>query len=106
MRPRAGAADGAAHAFVTLMRAAGIPSRVVTGYHGGEWNPIGEYLIVRQADALIEGYRPGVIVAILGYAFWAVGELLGLEFFGCFILSSVGSIAGVWLGWRVAQHFK
>jgi hypothetical protein len=43
---------------------------------------------------------------ILGYAFWAVGELLGLEFFGCFLLSGVGSIAGVWLGWRVAQHFK
>lgn len=43
---------------------------------------------------------------ILGYGFWAVGELLGLEFFGCFILSSAGSIAGVWLGWRVAQHFK
>jgi len=43
---------------------------------------------------------------ILGYAFWAVGELLGLGFFGCFIVSSIGSVAGVWLGWKVAQHFK
>ena len=40
-----------ASAFVTLMRAAGLPSRVVTGYQGGEWNPIGGYYIVRQSDA-------------------------------------------------------
>lgn len=38
-------------AFAFLMRAAGIPARVVTGYLGGEVNPIGDYLIVRQADA-------------------------------------------------------
>ena len=40
-----------ASAFVTLMRAAGIPSRVVTGYQGAEWNPVGRYFIVRQSDA-------------------------------------------------------
>jgi transglutaminase-like putative cysteine protease len=40
-----------AAAFAVLMRAAGIPARVVTGYLGGEVNPIGDYLIVRQADA-------------------------------------------------------
>ena len=40
-----------ASAFVTLMRAAGVPARVVTGYQGGEWNPIREYLLVRQSDA-------------------------------------------------------
>jgi protein-glutamine gamma-glutamyltransferase len=40
-----------ASAFVTLMRAAGVPARVVTGYLGGEWNPIGRYLLVRQSDA-------------------------------------------------------
>jgi hypothetical protein len=33
------------------MRAAGVPARVVTGYQGGEYNPIGGYLIVRQSDA-------------------------------------------------------
>jgi len=38
-------------AFVTLMRSAGIPARVVTGYQGGEVNPAGNYLIVRQLDA-------------------------------------------------------
>jgi transglutaminase-like putative cysteine protease len=40
-----------ASAFATLARAAGIPARVVTGYQGGEWNPIGAYFIVRQSDA-------------------------------------------------------
>ncbi|HYN55263.1 MAG TPA: DUF4129 domain-containing transglutaminase family protein, partial [Methylotenera sp.] len=34
-----------------LMRAAGIPARIVTGYQGGELNPNGNYLIIRQSDA-------------------------------------------------------
>lgn len=38
-------------AFVILMRAAGIPARVVTGYVGGYRNPIGGYWIVRRQDA-------------------------------------------------------
>ena len=37
--------------FVFLMRSAGIPARVVTGYLGGEINLIGNYMIVRQSDA-------------------------------------------------------
>jgi len=40
-----------ASAFVTLMRAAGVPARVVVGYQGGEYNPVGKYLTVRQSDA-------------------------------------------------------
>ena len=40
-----------ASAFVDLMRAAGVPARVVTGYLGGEWNVVGRYLVVRQSDA-------------------------------------------------------
>jgi len=40
-----------AAAFTVLMRAAGVPARVVTGYQGGEINPLGNYLIVRQRDA-------------------------------------------------------
>jgi transglutaminase-like putative cysteine protease len=40
-----------ASAYVMLMRAAGVPARIVTGYLGGEWNPVGGYLIVRQSDA-------------------------------------------------------
>ena len=37
--------------FALLMRAAGIPTRIVTGYQGGEYNKVGNYLIVRQSDA-------------------------------------------------------
>lgn len=40
-----------AGSFALLMRAAGIPSRIVTGYQGGEYNELGDYLIVRQSDA-------------------------------------------------------
>jgi transglutaminase-like putative cysteine protease len=40
-----------AGAFTLLMRSAGIPARVVTGYQGGEVNPLNRELIVRQADA-------------------------------------------------------
>ncbi len=40
-----------ASAYATLMRAAGVPAHIVTGYLGGEWNPVGGYLIVRQSEA-------------------------------------------------------
>jgi protein-glutamine gamma-glutamyltransferase len=50
-RTRSGFCEHYSSAFAVLMRAAGIPARVVTGYLGGELNPIGNYLIVRQADA-------------------------------------------------------
>jgi protein-glutamine gamma-glutamyltransferase len=48
---RRGFCEHYATAFATLMRAAGIPSRVVAGYQGGLYNPSGNYVIVRQADA-------------------------------------------------------
>jgi transglutaminase-like putative cysteine protease len=48
---RAGFCEHYAGAFVFLMRAAGIPARVVTGYQGGELNPIDGYFTVRQSDA-------------------------------------------------------
>ncbi|MBT3204114.1 MAG: DUF3488 domain-containing transglutaminase family protein [Gammaproteobacteria bacterium] len=48
---RRGFCEHYASSFALLMRAAGIPSRVVTGYQGGELNQVGNYLIVRQSDA-------------------------------------------------------
>ena len=50
-RTRAGFCEHYASAFAVVLRAAGIPTRVVTGYMGGELNPIGDYMMVRQADA-------------------------------------------------------
>ncbi len=40
-----------ASAFAVLMRAAGIPARVVTGYQGGTYNRFAGYWILRQSDA-------------------------------------------------------
>ena len=40
-----------ASAFVFMMRAAGIPARVVVGYQGGEFNPIENFLVVRNSEA-------------------------------------------------------
>jgi transglutaminase-like putative cysteine protease len=48
---RRGFCEHYAGAFVTLMRVAGVPARVVLGYLGGELNASGNYFIVRQSDA-------------------------------------------------------
>ncbi|MDC8757545.1 DUF3488 and transglutaminase-like domain-containing protein [Janthinobacterium fluminis] len=48
---KAGFCEHYAGAFVVLMRALGIPARVVAGYQGGELNPVDGYLTVRQSDA-------------------------------------------------------
>jgi transglutaminase-like putative cysteine protease len=48
---RRGFCEHYASAFALMMRAAGIPARIVVGYQGGELNPMGGYMIVRQADA-------------------------------------------------------
>lgn len=48
---RAGYCEHFSSSFVFLMRAAGIPARVVTGYQGGWLNKSGNYLLVRNSDA-------------------------------------------------------
>ncbi|KAF1695659.1 transglutaminase TgpA family protein [Pseudoxanthomonas koreensis] len=49
---RAGFCEHFSSAFTVLMRSAGIPARVVTGYTGGVRNPFGGgYWIVRRMDA-------------------------------------------------------
>jgi transglutaminase-like putative cysteine protease len=48
---RTGFCEHYASAFTFLMRAAGIPARVVVGYQGGYWNDFAHYLLVRQSDA-------------------------------------------------------
>jgi protein-glutamine gamma-glutamyltransferase len=48
---RRGYCEHYAAAFVTLMRAAGVPARAVLGYQGGEYNAAGNYFIVHQSDA-------------------------------------------------------
>jgi transglutaminase-like putative cysteine protease len=48
---RAGFCEHFSSAFTFLMRAAGVPARVVTGYQGGDLNPIDRIVTVRQWDA-------------------------------------------------------
>ncbi len=48
---REGFCEHYASAFTVMMRAAGLPARIVTGYQGGELNGVGGYYIIRQSDA-------------------------------------------------------
>ena len=48
---RQGFCEHFSSAFVFLMRAAGVPARVVTGYQGGDMNPVDGKFTVRQSDA-------------------------------------------------------
>jgi len=48
---RAGFCEHFSSAFVFLLRAAGLPARVVTGYQGGEVNSVDRIITVRQFDA-------------------------------------------------------
>ena len=45
---------------------------------------------------------------VFGIAGGLLATALGMDTFslGCFLLSSVGSVFGVWVGWKVAQHYK
>jgi hypothetical protein len=51
-----------ASAAVLLLRAADVPARYVTGFRGGDWNPIGGYVAVRgeRAHAWAEAFVTGV----------------------------------------------
>ena len=48
---REGFCEHIASAFVVLMRGMGVPARIVTGYQGGERNPVDGFWVVRQSDA-------------------------------------------------------
>jgi len=48
---RQGFCEHYASAFTVLMRATGIPARIINGYQGISYNPVGDYHIVYQRDA-------------------------------------------------------
>jgi transglutaminase-like putative cysteine protease len=58
---RRGNCEYFASALAVMLRTLGIPARVVTGFQRGEWNPYGEYFLVRMADAhaWVEAYVDG-----------------------------------------------
>lgn len=98
---RRGFCEHYASSFVYLLRAAGIPARVVTGYQGGEINPNGGYMIVRQSDAhawaeaLIAGewrrFDPTAAVSPTRIEL-GLSRALGAE-------AGIAAFAGMELGW-------
>jgi transglutaminase-like putative cysteine protease len=58
---RTGHCEYFASAMAVLLRAAGVPTRLVNGFLMGEYNPVGDMYIVRQSDAhsWVEVYIPG-----------------------------------------------
>lgn len=61
-RRRSGHCEHFAAAMAVLLRTLGIPSRVVTGFNGGEWNEYGRFYVIRQrnAHAWVEAYMPSI----------------------------------------------
>ena len=59
-RTRRGFCEHYASSFAFMLRAAGIPARIVAGYQGGQLNPLGNHLQVRQYDAhvWVEAWLP------------------------------------------------
>jgi transglutaminase-like putative cysteine protease len=59
---RRGFCEHYAGSFAMIMRVAGIPSRVVVGYLGGERNPRADHWVIRQSDAhaWVEVYIPSL----------------------------------------------
>lgn len=57
---RSGYCEHFASAMTLMLRSLGIPTRLVTGFLVQEWNPFGEYAIVRQGDAhaWVEAFLP------------------------------------------------
>jgi protein-glutamine gamma-glutamyltransferase len=98
-----------AAAFVVLMREVGIPARVVTGYQGGEINPVDGYLTVRQSDAHAwaevwlpqEGWKRVDPTAVVSPVRIERGEAELASQFGLSRFGRPGTLLG-WLGtWRV-----
>ncbi len=61
LNTRSGHCELFATALAVMLRAVDIPTRVVNGFLGGEWNPVGHYWLVRHSDAhaWVEAWLPG-----------------------------------------------
>ncbi len=111
---RRGFCEHYAGAFVVLMRAAGIPARVVTGYQGGEINPRGGYMIVRQSDAhawaeiLVDGrwqrYDPTAAVSPSRIEIGLGAALPAGEPVPLFARLDSGWLKSLQLGWDAVNH--
>lgn len=114
---RRGFCEHYAAAFSTLMRAAGIPARIVVGYQGGEFNDWGRYYNVKQSDAhawseiWVEGKGwqredPTAVVAPERVSFGAesFARLSGLDPLGSESRLDQLNRLGTQTGWRWLAH--
>jgi hypothetical protein len=83
-----------AAALTMLLRADGIPARIVGGFRGGAWNPHGNYLVVLNTDAhaWVEYYD--------GKAWITADPTPGNRFFDDLDTSSVQPQLPRYAGWR------
>ena len=44
-------------------------------------------------------------ITVGGWIGWWLGAKLGFALFGEFMISSLGSIAGVFIGWKIANEY-
>jgi hypothetical protein len=58
---RQGHCEYFASALAVLLRSVGIPARIVTGFHGGVYNPVSGWHVIRAADmhSWVEAWMPG-----------------------------------------------
>ena len=42
---------------------------------------------------------------VASYVFWWAAEALGADMFTSFMISSVGTLVGCWVGWKIHQRF-
>ncbi|MBU2602734.1 MAG: DUF3488 and transglutaminase-like domain-containing protein [Actinobacteria bacterium] len=61
LEQRVGYCEYFASTMALMLRMEGVPARVVAGYLGGDYNPTGDYYLVRQLSAhtWVEAYIPG-----------------------------------------------
>uniref|UniRef100_C6E2N1 Transglutaminase domain protein n=1 Tax=Geobacter sp. (strain M21) TaxID=443144 RepID=C6E2N1_GEOSM len=73
---RRGNCEYFASSYATLLRLAGIPSRLVGGYRGGSYNDMGGYYLVTEdmAHVWVEAYVDGVGWQTVDPSAWAIGS--------------------------------
>jgi hypothetical protein len=65
-----------------------------------------QFVASRQTASVMNKLCIFAGTTVFSYAGWGLGEWLGLGFGWSFVLSGIGSIVGVYAGWKVAQHYK
>ena len=94
---RRGHCEYYATALAVMLRALDIPAVLVTGFYGGEWNPVGDYWAVRQSDA------HSWVEAFIGEARWVPLDATPADATGGGSSSWLTQLTDVAVGWWHSQ---